>query len=108
MLRRAMRKKLMALAENRIEHQAEPLQMTNDQIPMTNRKALVLGCWSLVLGHWSFNHRCLHAGGNKIDLFQPIDAVELSHDVERVGDDDQRDAFFAARLADQIDNFLLV
>ena len=43
-----------------------------------------------------------------VDLFQPIDPVELAGDFGRVRDHDERDLFLAARLADQIDDLLLV
>ena len=43
-----------------------------------------------------------------VDFFQPIDALELPGDFQRVRDHDQRDVFFAARLADQIDDLLLI
>ena len=44
----------------------------------------------------------------QVDFFQLIHALELAGDFERVGDDDQRDVFLAAGVANQIDDLLLV
>lgn len=46
--------------------------------------------------------------GNAINVFQVLDAIELSGDLGSVGHQNQGDIFFAARVLDQIDDLLLM